>query len=334
VLSVYFARGGFEATLAQEDRERDLDHTVSWSPAGQSYWTLIGQLVWNLRIRLGVALASAPPRVTLWSAAQNDAPVVPIATPPPPGEAPPMPPSESSAAPSDDAPPTAPSATHGRIAAAAGRATGRFGGDDFTWTADGFLRCPAGMLLRRAETRREPRQLRVIYVASASDCGACELAAQCRGRPRSAVHGRRVSVLSPLTPREPSSPRESPPRCDDAEPASRGPLSVWAPAASPPETPRLGSRPVWWVDHAASPARRMLREQLDGQHVVVETAPLVALPAAPFRTRDERAHRRQTWQQRLQRNHCPHEGTRVRVHGVPASLDELLGTTRVIPCAA
>jgi len=42
VLSVYLARGGFEATLAQEDRERDLDRTLSWSPAGQSLWTLIG----------------------------------------------------------------------------------------------------------------------------------------------------------------------------------------------------------------------------------------------------------------------------------------------------
>ena len=54
VLSLYFARGGFEATLAQEDRERDLDRTVSWSPMGQSLWTLIGQLAWNLRLRLGV----------------------------------------------------------------------------------------------------------------------------------------------------------------------------------------------------------------------------------------------------------------------------------------
>ncbi|MBK8692524.1 MAG: hypothetical protein IPN17_09555 [Deltaproteobacteria bacterium] len=36
VLSIYFARGGFEATLAQEDRERDLDRTVSWIAASQA----------------------------------------------------------------------------------------------------------------------------------------------------------------------------------------------------------------------------------------------------------------------------------------------------------
>lgn len=69
VLSLYFARGGFEGTLAQEDRERDLDRTLSWSPAGQSFWTLLGQLAWNLQLRLGARLAPTPVRHTLWAPA-------------------------------------------------------------------------------------------------------------------------------------------------------------------------------------------------------------------------------------------------------------------------
>lgn len=111
-------------------------------------------------------------------------------------------------------------------------------------------------------------------------------------------------------------------------------MSVRAPPTSASEPPGLGSRPVLWIDHAASRARRALREQLDGQHVAAETTPLVVLAEAPFRMRDERAHRRQTWQQRFERNQRSRGRTLVRVDGVPASLDELLGTTRVIPCTA
>ena len=67
VLQTYFARGGFEGTLAQEDRERDLDRTRSFQSAGQSFWTVLGQLVANVRLRLGATLAGAEVRRTLWS---------------------------------------------------------------------------------------------------------------------------------------------------------------------------------------------------------------------------------------------------------------------------
>jgi hypothetical protein len=349
VLSVYFARGGFEATLAQEDRERDLDRTLSWSPAGQSYWTLIGQLVWNVRIRLGLVLAPASPRVTLWADAHVEVPPTPItesgplADDDPPSSAAPaeIPSAEVVPAPSEvpsaEVVPPPPAHAQGRISRAFGRSTGRFGGTDFVWTADGMLCCPNGSLLRQAERRREGQHLRLIYAASASDCSRCELSAQCRGRPKSKVHGRRVSVLFPLPtcatpstgdsvmmPREPEAGSPPPP------PSGSSPL----PASTSKSAPRLGSRPVWWVDIAACRARRALREHLDGQRVVVGSVSLVGPSAPPFRTRDERAHRRQTWQQRFQRNQRPWDGTLVRVHGVPASLDEMLGKISEIQHAA
>jgi hypothetical protein len=63
VLSLYFARGGFENTLSQEDRECKLDRTVSFSPAGQEAWVLAGQLVWNFRLRLGLLFCGAKLRL-------------------------------------------------------------------------------------------------------------------------------------------------------------------------------------------------------------------------------------------------------------------------------
>ena len=343
VLSMYFGRGGFEATLAQEDRERDLDRTVSWSPAGQSYWTLLGQLAWNWRIRLGHALMPATPRVTLWSDAHAEAPVAPstASSPTPPGA-----PSETVSESTSSAPTEVPSENastsqspegQGRVGAAFGRGAGRFGGDDFVWGADGFLYCPNKAPLRRVETRREGQQLRVIFAASASDCAACELSTQCRGRPRSTLRGRRVSVLYPLPPSVPPARNVAADVLPEMAVVSTAPGPTGAssePTAAYEGAPRLGRRPVWWVDIPACEARRTLREHLDGQRVVIEDAPFVVAPPPAFRTRDERAHRRQTWQQRWKRNQRGAEGPLVKVHGVPASPNETLGAIREIPHAA
>ncbi|MDO9016513.1 MAG: hypothetical protein Q7V43_06340 [Myxococcales bacterium] len=334
VLSVYLARGGFEATLAQEDRERDLDRTLSWSPAGQSLWTLIGQLAWNVRVRLGAALIPTALRVTLWAPAS------------------PSPERESSVAatPTEVAavvagvlcsPSTATATSgacargpskgsRGRIAAAAGRSYGRFGGSDFRWTEDGQLRCPADKLLRPTEMRREAEHLRVIYQASASDCAACALWGACRGRPVRTDRGRKVSVLHPLPLGEASSAQE--------ESAPSAVVPARTPRPTPPAaSPRpLGPKAVWWVDLAASDARRGLREALRGQAVEVAPSPLVTpRPAAPFHSRDERAHRRRTWQTCFERNRrAPDDGCLLRIHGVPTALEPMLGMPRDIPHAA
>jgi hypothetical protein len=95
VLSLYFARGGFEQTLAEEDREQEPDRWCSGHPQGQEAWQLLSQWVWNFRLRLGVA---AQPQVsvrrTMWAEAlPPEAPWVPQASgepaPPPPAPGPP-----------------------------------------------------------------------------------------------------------------------------------------------------------------------------------------------------------------------------------------------------
>ncbi len=70
MLNLYFARGGFEQTLSEEDQEQDPDRWCSGHPAGQESWQLLSQWVWNVRLRLGVAAVSPPVRRTLWEQAQ------------------------------------------------------------------------------------------------------------------------------------------------------------------------------------------------------------------------------------------------------------------------
>lgn len=333
VLSLYFARGGFEATLAQEDRERDLDRTVSWSPAGQSLWTLVGQLAWNLRLRLGVRLMSTPVRYTHWASAAAQTPEPPAV--PATVETPAIEIAVMDETPSVDEPSSSVVA-RGRVAAATGRSTGRFGGSDFVWTEEGHLRCPADKLLRRRETRHERCQLRVIYRASAADCGVCALSSKCRGRATRTDRGRRVSVIEPLSAGRTPTPSGVRPNRRSSPSTTRPALKTRTVPSSTSKVPPLGSHAVWWVDLPASQARQMLRDHLRGQHVDVGPSTLVLpRPATPFQTRDERAHRRQTWQVRFARNQRSlHDGCRLRIHGLPPVLDDLLGIPRDLPSAA
>jgi hypothetical protein len=358
-LSVYFARGGFEGTLAQEDREHDLDRTISWHPAGQDFWTRLGQLAWNVRIRLGARLAPRLVRLTDWAPAapRGLLPAAPRACLP----APPVasgPPRAPHALPAPRAPrallppprparallpaPAAPApAVARRIASGTrGRGAGRFGGTDFTWTAAGQLRCPAGKLLWRGEQRREPTQVRVLYRARAADCRACALAPRCRGRPHRTDGARSVSVLEPFPP--PTPPTPAAPPAPDPTPVPPPPVRESPPRAGgvpPPRPwpiPPLGPHPVVWVDVGAASLRRGLHEALRGQRVEIHAATLRRDPphVAP-ETRDQRAHRRQTWAERLAHNAGPaRDGPRLCLHGVPMAISDFLGLHRVEERAA
>ena len=50
--SLYFARGGFEQTLSLEDQEQHPDRFCSQNLAGQEFWQIISQWIWNVRLRL------------------------------------------------------------------------------------------------------------------------------------------------------------------------------------------------------------------------------------------------------------------------------------------
>ena len=272
LLSLYFARGGFEQTLAQEDQEQEPDRWCSGHPAGQESWQLLSQWVWNVRLRLGAVAATPPVRRTLWAEAQVPADAaspgaeVPSPDPQPDGP-PPSPPaslkdpepplgvapaplcadSPSPATPEPDPsePAPAPPQTEasGQVAAATGRGSGRFAGSDFVWTAPQQLRCPAGKRLRPRESTVVGTRLRIRYQARTSDCAACPLAAPCRGRDAGAEQGRRVTVwaavpaLRNLGPGGgiPSNEPDSGPSW--APPRSAAPGSESIPGAPPPGEP-------------------------------------------------------------------------------------------------
>jgi len=106
VLDLYQGRGAFEAVLADEDVEEDPDRWCSSRECGQELWQIACQWVWNLRLSLGQSMQRVQLREIEWASA-TEAPTTFVAEDPPPQEYGPW-----------------------QLAAAFGRATGRFGAED------------------------------------------------------------------------------------------------------------------------------------------------------------------------------------------------------------
>ena len=352
VVDLYFARGGFEQTLSEEDQEQEPDRWVSGHPHGQECWQLLCQWVWNLRLRLGVAALAPEPRCTLWSEAlpppdNHEASEQLPATPAAPGpggiaaaveDPAPAPDSQaeepvveairlsalrapSSAVPAAGDPPTEQHAeVPGQVAEAAGRGAGKYGGHDFHWTPSGELRCPAGTALRPQTRRLEGDNWRVIYVAPATACATCHQAPRCRGSGAKRRSGRRVSVFIP---RKPSTLVTTQPF---ATPVPHNPASIPLAASLPPP---CGSLPLLWTDVPATTLRRVLWVEVQGQSV--DPIPAVLMPSRPRLSRAQRAHRRLSWVLRVARNaHSPHvQPWRLHLHGIPHGIASYLDD---LPC--
>ncbi len=156
VLDLYHGRGAFEGVLADEDVEEDPDRWCSYIACGQELWQIACQWVWNLRLCLGQRMQEVQLREIEWA---------------PPKESPPV------FAAVEDVP-----EEYGpwQWAAAFGRATGRFGAEDFVLQEDGKLRCPAGASLWLSEVRQENAfTQRAVYLAYQTDCQPCSLREQC-----------------------------------------------------------------------------------------------------------------------------------------------------------
>jgi hypothetical protein len=349
LLSLYFGRGGFEGSLAEEDREADPDHWLSNHPDGQAFWQLLAQQVWNLRLRLGFSQELAALRCTLWAEAQRPqgegvppgtAPLSPQQAPArqaspeeapaPGGAAPPRARSKEPAQVAGPAPqpvgpaarderslgadtPREPAAPSWRPAAAYGK--GKFSGQDVRWQAEGKLSCPAGKELRLVERHGQGESYRLIYEAEAEDCRGCSLAANCLRTAAQGYHGRRVSFVQQV---------EAAVHQEVGFP-SQAPLMS---AARPP----VGLGPVLWEDWPARALRRGVSNPLSQQRVVIVEVPSSGqgIPGHKLLlSRDQRAHRRLSWQQRLARNALPSQGTqwRIQLFGVPRGIAEKLGIT-------
>jgi len=171
ILDLYFQRGAFECSLADEDTEQDPDRWCSHTACGQEWWQIVAQWMWNLRLELGQALHPMPMRTTQLAPA-DPTPLAAPSTPVP-------------SAPEYDAPIWARAAAVGRIAGAA-----------FTLQPDGRVRCPNNQPLYPQERRPEhDGSVRVLYAARIGSCRPCPLRSRCQEHGSAAKHPRRVSAV-------------------------------------------------------------------------------------------------------------------------------------------
>lgn len=83
VVQLYLHWGGFECVLSDEDKEQNADRWCSLSSAGQEFWQVISQWVWNLREELGQRLNPTSMRLTEFAPALPTPIPTPVAAPQP-----------------------------------------------------------------------------------------------------------------------------------------------------------------------------------------------------------------------------------------------------------
>jgi hypothetical protein len=82
-----------------------------------------------------------------------------------------------------------------------------------------------------------------------------------------------------------------------------------------------------WTDLKACAMRRAVVDGLWGEHVEITRQAMPHSPSVRVVTRDQRAHRRATWAQRLARNDLGPDAPQLtlEVHGVPEALAAFVG---------
>jgi len=183
---------------------------------------------------------------------------------------------------------------------------GGFAGETFLPQPDGTLRCPAGQPLYAQERRSErDGSVRVVYAARIGHCRACPLRQQCLGYGTETKKPRRVSaVLWPI-------------------------LGPPPPPCVPSGIPAAHS-PIVWRDWSRCQIRRDWMHRLRTQTVTIASKQIVALlppQASGSLTRQQRAHYRMSWDQRLARNACSLSAPSVELHlfGIPIAFAASLG---------
>jgi hypothetical protein len=333
IVSLYYGRGGFEQTLAQEDQEQNPDRFCSQNPCGQEFWQLLAQSVWNLRLRLGFAAQTPEHRHTIWAEAinrsesspqslqqnslidqsvdSNKLSAQPANTPLLSSNEPPIQYCTNSSAPS----PQEIASGKIKMARPTKEAMDKFSGDKFLLQADGTLKCPANKILNPGERRTEAHQFRIVYQASVRDCRNCPIATNCRINPNASV-GRRVSMLIPLSITAPTADQQK------LTAISRVSIDSSIPNLA------LGTEPVYWLDLPASSLRRSLPDLLRTQQIEITLPTLAISTNIVALSRDQRAHRRLSWAQRLKRNAAPRYSSpwRFLIYGLPQKLSAYLSS--------
>lgn len=305
IVSLYLGRGGFEKSLADEDVEGDCDRWCSWHPYGQEFWQILAQWVWNWRVWVGWKQHPESLRRTLWQPAiEEDA-----LEPEPPVEPQPQPTSLGATRthpPFDDTPSEqyAPM----QVVESWARSNGKFAGNDFTLESERSLRCPAGHSMYRREVRRNGRgEWLLIFSMARRTCLQCPLRERCVANGSAMTNGRRITVIRRKLLDHPA------PSGNNTPPPSRC-ISV----------SRVKTiHPVIWEDLPAAFLRRDLRQNLRQHQFEFDSMISPTEKQQPFLlSRDQRAHRRISWSERLARNALDPQGQswKVRLFGISSTL--------------
>jgi hypothetical protein len=294
VLDLYLHRGSFETVLSDEDDEQDADRWVSHTAWGQECFQILAQWLWNLRLELGQHLAPAVVRTTAFAPAHAVSPAAP-------------------SEPTTRSERTTP-VIYGPPQWAKRSFTGGFPGSAFPLQPDGSLRCPADRPLYAQERRPEhDGSLRVLYAGRIGFCRACLLREQCQEHPSTQKPRRVSAVFWPLPP---------------------DPLSAPVTPTLPPPLTLSPDAPLLWRDWPRRSLRRHWLQLLRRETATFSWEParlpeLLPQDGEALLTREQRAHYRLSWSQRLARNARPADAPRLMVllHGLPARFFETFGSS-------
>jgi hypothetical protein len=310
IVSLYLGRGGFEKSLGDEDQECDCDRWCSWHPCGQEFWQILAQWVWNWRVWVGWKQHPDSLRQTLWqpAAVEAEAESIALTEHEQPAPAAPL----TSAGATKTHPPFADSASvhYGpmQVVESWARSNGKFAGNDFTIESERSLRCPAGHVMGRREVRQNGRgDLLLIFSMNRRRCLECPLQDKCIADGSAMTNGRRITVMRRKL-------------LDDALPLDS--VACTTRCINVPRTKAV--HPVIWEDLPAVFLRRDWARQLR-QHQLHFDAVVPRVEkqtSTPLLSRDQRAHRRINWSDRLARNALDPLGQhwKVRLFGISSML--------------
>lgn len=305
IVSLYLGRGGFEKSLGDEDVECDCDRWCSWHPYGQEFWQILAQWVWNWRVWVGWRQHPESLRQTLWQPAieghdlEAEPPVEPQLQQASLGATKTHPPFDDT--PSEQYAPM-------QVVESWARSNAKFAGKDFTVESARSVRCPAGHSMYRREVRRNGRgDLLLIFSMARRTCLQCPLRERCVANGSAMTNGRRITVIRRKlldNPAQPVGNAAVPTRC----------ISVSHVKAI---------HSVIWEDLPAVFLRRDLSRNLRQHQFEFDSMiPPAEKQKSFLLSRDQRAHRRISWSERLARNALDPQGQywRVRLFGISTTL--------------
>lgn len=347
-IATYFGRTAEENRFAQEDKELVLDRIFSYELAGQEFATLVGLMVWNLRITRGFELDCPPadvPKQTPRVATLDTRPVPP-ATARDPEQVPAEPVSDSVGEVVSMPDPTG--AREQVLVLLDGLDWQRLlaGRPGWRWMLGrGELRCPDNQVLTVSSVdlvNAPPGRARICFMGRAGACDGCEFRSGCFSstKPRAAkminvtvdsAPAIRLDALLALLPRQGRMRPRVVPAARRTTPQRNFKLPIRQPNIAQEPGP-LAIASSLFLPAAARKTFSQAAVNLT-THVHVDLPPPPPRqPALVAPNEAARRHARLTWAQHVSRYALPEAALVLVTYAGPHVLSALLGGEPLAPC--